>query len=126
MSRQIEPGSIVLSQTDVRILYQVAHIRELRQRHRSGSTRIYELLTDITVAAFRDVADPGNEPRQPAATEEREWWTTEQLARSSRRAARTIRHDIATGALPATKTPGGWFIRAEHAHNYLDAHSPPT
>lgn len=122
MSRQIEPGSIVLSQTDVQILYQVAHLRELRQRHRSGSPRIYELLTDLTVAAF---ADPGNEPRQVTATEEREWWTTEQLARPSRRAARTIRHDIATGTLPATRTPGGWLIRAEHAHTYINAHTSP-
>lgn len=125
MSRQIESGSIVLSRTDVRVLFQVANIAELRRRHRSGNSMVYDLLTDITVAAYSDVAESGNEPRQSAASEEREWWTTEQLARTVGRATRTIRHDITIGALPATKTTSGWIIGGEHAQTYLDAHRRP-
>lgn len=125
VGRRVEPGSIVLSPTDARILYQVANLGELRRRFRVGDSRVYQLLTDVTVAAFSD-ADDGTEPRHPAASEEREWWTTEQLSRAAGRAARTIRNDIALGILPATKNPNGWLIRSAHATTYLEGHRRST
>ena len=118
----IPQGSIILTPKKAQMLYQAAHLGELRSRHRVGFDALHQLLTEITVCAFTQDADPGIEPRQETASEEREWWTTEQLARTSRRATRTIRNDIGIGSLPATKNPNGWLIRADHAKTYIEEH----
>lgn len=115
-------GSIVLTPAEARMLYQPCRIRELRSKVRTGDTALYDLLTELSICAYTANAEVGIDPRHPAASEEREWWTTENLARGSGRAGRTIRKDIATGDLRATRTTNGWLIRASDAQAYIEGH----
>ena len=117
--RAIPAGSVILTPAEARMLYQAARIGELRRRHRVGSSALYDLLTDISVAAFTEDAARGNEPRQSAASEERGTWTVRHLASYTGRAPRTIRLDIETGALPATKNGNLWTIGLEDAKAYI-------
>jgi hypothetical protein len=119
MSLRLQPGSVILTPVDARLLYQIANLGDLRKRFRVGDAMAYQLLTDISIAAFTNVAEVGIEARHDAVSEEREWWTTEQLARASRRAQRTIRSDIAKHLLPATRNTAGWLIRASDAEAYI-------
>lgn len=119
--RTLPAGAIVITPSDARMLYQAANLRELRIRYRVGSTAIYDLLTDISRCAFeQDIATSiGTEQRQTSASEERETWTVNQLARRTGRAPRTIRLDIEKNALPATKHCGTWAITAADANTYI-------
>lgn len=124
MSRRmpnIPEGSILLTPNDAQILYQVANLKAVRSKFRAGDTVAYALLTEITVCAFTSDAGVGNEPRHESASEEREWWTTAQVARAARRAGRTVRLDIEREILPAQKTGNRWLIRADHAQTYIDS-----
>lgn len=105
------------------MLHQAARLGDLRLKHRVGDTALYQLLHDITMCAFstRDAAR-GNQPRQDPASEEREYWTTQQVARATRQAERTIRLACQTKALPAQKSAGAWRIRATDATTYIEAH----
>jgi len=117
LTRFVERSVLILTAEDARMLYQGAQLGELRKRHRSGDSRFYALLVDISRAAFS--AEPGNEPRQHAATEERRTWTVEQVASAARLAPRTVRLDCARNELPATKTAGTWIIPAAEALTYI-------
>lgn len=122
MTTRIEHGSIVLTPTDARMLYQVARIGELRSRHRVGNTALYTLLTDISACAFTaSVADSGIPPRQETASEERELWTVQQLARAAGLSTRTIRLDCQRGNLAAEKQGNTWLINNSAAHPYITA-----
>ena len=125
MSRRmpnIPEGSILLTPNDARVLYQVANLKAVRSKFRAGDTFAYALLTEITVCAFTSDAGVGNEPRHESASEEREWWTTAQVARAARRAGRTVRLDIEREILPAQKTGSRWLIRADDVERYIKAH----
>jgi len=119
MSARI-PAGIFLTQEDARILYREARLDELRKKHRAGDSVIYRLLHDITVTAFTAPdAAPGNETRQDAASEEREYWTTQQLAKATRQAERTIRLHIQDNIIPATRPGKSWLIRNDDANTYI-------
>ena len=118
--RALPQGAIVLTPHDCQMLYQAARLGEVRTRHRVGAPALYELLTDITVAAFNADAAPGTEPRHETASEEREWWTVQQLARAAGLSARKIRLDAQAGRIPATKQAGGWLIASRDAGTYID------
>lgn len=115
----IPQGSILLTPRDARMLYQAARIGELRTRNRIGDSALYKLLTDLSMCAFTTPADNGNLTRQDAASEDREMWTVAQLARTTGRAARTIRLDIENNALPAHKQGNTWVITKQNAHTYI-------
>ncbi len=117
MTIRIEEGSIVLTPADLRVIYGPLRIREHRTRAGSSS-RLGQILTEMSICAFHEPADRGNETRQSVASEEREYWTVKQLAAVARRAERTVRLDCQEGRLPATKAPT-WLIRAEDARNYI-------
>jgi hypothetical protein len=120
VSRVIEGGALILTPEDARLLYQGARIADLRKRHRSGDTRFYDLLVDISRAAFiAPNAELGIEPRQETASEEHRLWTVEQVARAARLAPRTIRLDCQRRELPATKPAGIWLIEADEAKTYI-------
>ncbi len=123
MTARIEAGSIILSPADAAILYQVLDVKRARDRNRVGQKRVYDLLTELSICAFSEVAASGNEPRQDAAREEREWWTVHQIYEATRgqRSERTIRLDCQTGALPARKTPT-WLVSNKDATTYIAAH----
>ena len=120
MSRALPPGAILLTPADARVLYQIARIGELRSRHRVGDTAAYQLLTDISVCAFSDAA-PGNPARQDPASEEREWWTVQQVARQAGLSTRTVRLDCQRQALPSTKQGSTWTITNTAARTYIAA-----
>ena len=96
MSHLPDEPVIVLTASDVEMLWGPARLNDLRIKHRSGDTRLYELLVKMHRLRLRRLtnADNGNQPRQPAASEEREKWTVKQLAQVTGRAMRTIRLDI--------------------------------
>lgn len=120
MTHRIEPGSIVLTPTDARMLYQAARIAELRSRNRIGDTPLYRLLTDISLCAFAvPGAAPGILPRQDAASEERETWTVKEVARATGRSERAVRLDCHHNDLPATKQGNTWIITADDAKTYI-------
>lgn len=110
---------IVLTATDARILWQAAHLNDLRIKHRSGDSQLYQLLHDIYRVGQLRVAEAGSETRQSAATEEREWWTVQHLAKATRLAPRTIRLDIANNELPATKNGNTWLVKNLAATTYI-------
>ncbi|WP_137750029.1 hypothetical protein [Microbacterium sp. SGAir0570] len=117
MTQRIAEGSIILTPADVRIIYAPLRIRE--HRARAGSTtRLGQILTEMSICAFHQPAGSGNEPRQTTASEERSYWTVRQVARAANRAERTVRLDCQDGRLPATKAPN-WLIRAEDAKSYI-------
>lgn len=120
MSSRVEPGSIILTPQDARMLYQAARIGELRKRHRVGNTALYQLLTDISVCAFTGPpTEPGNHPRQNTASEERETWTVNQLARATGLSQRAIRLDCQHNVLPATRHGHAWSVAADDATVYI-------
>lgn len=122
MIRAIEPGSIILSPTDARILYQAANLKALRTKSRIGDTALHRLLTAITVCAFTEsVAVVGILPRQSVASEERGYWTTQELADAAGLSDRTIRLACSTGTIPATRPGNAWIIPADAATTYLAA-----
>lgn len=106
------------------MLWQNAQLNELRLRHRSGNTKLYDLLVDVyKLSLQRSInAIHGNEARQNAASEEREYWTVRQLATATGRAERTIRLDIASNTLPATKSANAWLITNTAARTYINTH----
>jgi hypothetical protein len=121
VTQRIEPGSIVLTPAEAWLLYQAARLGEVRTRYRVGENRTYQLLTEISICAFSSpVAADGNEPRQTTASEERGMWTVNQIAQATGRAPRTIRHDIETQLLPATKTGNTWAISNRDARTYIE------
>jgi hypothetical protein len=119
-TRKIPPGSIVLTPADARLLYQAAKLGELRTRYRIGDTKTYELLTDISRAAFEVDAEVGNLPRQSAANDERGTWTVQQIAAAAGLSERTVRLDCANGELPAIKQGTTWTVTTAEAQTYID------
>lgn len=117
-----QPGSVVLSPSDSRILYNELDIKNLRLRYRIGNPRVYEILTDITRSAFTANADGGILTRQPAAFEDHEVWTVERLAKASRLGVRTVRLACQRGTLPAVKQGTAWIITPTDARTYIEGH----
>ncbi|MCR2784071.1 MULTISPECIES: helix-turn-helix domain-containing protein [unclassified Microbacterium] len=113
---------IILTASDARILWQAARLNELRLKHRTGgNNRLYSLLVNVYrvgLAVSPDAA-PGNETRQEAASEEREYWTTQQLAKATGQAERTIRLHIQDKTIPATKPGKSWLIHKDDATTYI-------
>ncbi len=120
MTRLISAGSIILSPADARMLYQAAKLGELRSRYRVGDTRIYELLTEISQAAFTVDADVGILPRQSAAKDHAEYWTVQQIAKAAGLKDRTVRLDCQNGELPATKQGTTWIVTTAEAEIYIE------
>lgn len=122
MTTEIQPGSRILSPLEARMLYDAARLGELRARHRVGNTRLYQLLTELTICAFTEpIAATGNEPRQSKASEERDWWTVQQVARSAGLSNRTVRLDCQRQTLPAEKSGNTWTITRTAATTYINA-----
>ena len=120
MSGVVAGGVVILTAHDAAILYQAAGISDLRTRYRVGDSRIYKILNDISQAAFLH-ADPGNEPRQEAASEEPGMWTVQRIAKAARLAPRTVRLDIERGTLPAQRPGHAWVIDPNEAATYIAA-----
>lgn len=115
-----EPVAVITA-SDIDRLWRAAGLDTLRRKHRSGDTVLYALLVKLhQVRLVRlQLAADGTPQRQEAASEEREYWTVQQLARASRRADRTVRKDIEDGELQATKTGRSWVIRNADARSYI-------
>lgn len=114
---------IVLTASDVDMLWRGVGLDEHRRRHRSGDTALYSLLVrmhQVRLLRVIDAAD-GTPERHSTASEEREWWTVEQLATAAHRAPRTIRKDIENNELQATKTGRVWVISNADAKSYLNS-----
>lgn len=112
---------VILTASDARMLWQAAKLNDLRVKHR-GDARLYEVLVSIYRVGLLEIAERGNETRQDAAKEDRETWTTQQVAREAGVAARTVRLDCEQGTLPATQPrPGGpWLITTDAAATYIN------
>lgn len=121
MTVRIEAGSLLLTSEEMRILYQVANLGPLRSKYRTGNQRVYELLTEITIGAFTSPTADGNEPRQPAASEEREYWTTQQVAKATGLSTRTVRLACEHKELPAMKHNRTWSIHHTEATTFIAA-----
>jgi hypothetical protein len=119
MTRTIPAGSMILTPEDARILYQVARIADLRQRHRIGDTRTYQLLADISVAAFHQPADIGILGRQEPAFDESRPWTVHRVAIAAGLSDRKVRLDCQQGGLPARKEGTTWLIEHAEAETYI-------
>lgn len=118
---EVPAGSILLSPADVRLLYEVCRIRDLRTRYRIGDSKAYALLNAITVARFGTVADNGVLPRQSAATEDRGTWTVREIAQASGRSERAVRMDCQAGQLTSTKAGRTWIIPTTAATTYIES-----
>lgn len=114
---------IMMTASDIELLWRGAGLDDLRRRHRSGDTALYALLVKMhQVRLLRVVnAADGIPERHSTASEEREWWTVEQLATAAHRAPRTVRKDIENNELQATKTGRVWVISDVDAKSYLDS-----
>lgn len=103
------------------MLWSAADLNRTRIKFRVGNQKIYDLLCDIYRTALTTVADDGNEPRHEAASEEREWWTVQQLARATGLSTRKVRLDAQQGRVPADKHSGTWLIDKQNATTYIAA-----
>ncbi|WP_141651220.1 hypothetical protein [Microbacterium sp. 3J1] len=122
MSRRLE-NALVLTGGDALLLYQAAHLRELRVKARGRSERLYELLTDITKTALShsDSVD-GKVPRETTERDESqdmEIVNVGQLARRAGVTPRTIRNHILLGLIKAEKANRTWLISAQDADQYI-------
>lgn len=123
MTVQIPSGAILLTRSEAQVLYQGAQLGELRNRERrtGRDTPLYQVLHAISVCVFTDDAAPGTEPRHETASEEREWWTVQQLARATGLSTRKVRLDAQQGRVPADKHSGTWLIDKQNATTYIAA-----
>ncbi|MEV7692491.1 hypothetical protein AB0N73_04070 [Microbacterium sp. NPDC089189] len=112
---------LVITAGEARMLWQAARLDALRVKHRSGNTALYDVLVKFYRVGLLEIAERGTQTRQSAASEERERWTTQQVARAAGIAERTVRLDCKEGTLPATqhRSGGPWAIDADAATTYI-------
>lgn len=121
-----EPVAIITA-TEARMLWQAAKLRDLHRRVAGEeSNPLYQTLTTIyrAILAAQPNAAPGIETRHEAASEEREWWTVQQLARATGLSTRKIRLDAQQGRVPATKHSGTWLVSDGDATTYIESTTP--
>ena len=122
MTRRVE-NAVILTGSDCALIYEAAHIRDLRIAARGKSERLYSLLTDLTAAAFAHQASPGGTKPQEATENDdagyMEMTTVESVAKRSGVTPRTIRNHIGAGLLEATKINRTWVITAQAAEKYI-------
>lgn len=109
----------VMSMAELRIVFQEANLAGLLKQFKRTDNVAYRIVHDMQKAILSEVAASGSEPRQAAASEEREYWTVPQLHRASRRGETTIRKDIRENRLPATQVNGTWLIANGDARTYI-------
>ncbi|MEV7692494.1 hypothetical protein AB0N73_04085 [Microbacterium sp. NPDC089189] len=122
MSSRIDQPGRFFTNAELRVIWEATNMSEVRDRHRRGDDLLYRLLTEIGHSAFAVYAVPGHEPRQIPASEERSHWTVEQIAKASRRAARTVRNDIHNNELKATRSGHAWSVPDTAARAYIAGH----
>lgn len=112
---------VILSVADARILWQAAKLGDLRVKHR-GDPRLYDVLLNIYKGTLLEDSVRGNDPRQNTETDDREYWTTEQVAKAAGVSARTVRNHCADETLPAIHAHenGPWLIHNDEALTYIE------
>ena len=112
---------VILTVRDARILWQGLSLNAQRVKHR-GDPELYGVLLNIYKGTLLEPAARGNEPRQNAASEEREYWNTTQVARATGVSERTVRNHCANGTLPGTQAHenGPWLIHNDEALTYIE------
>lgn len=117
---------VILTPSDARMLWQAAQLGELRVKHR-GDPRLYDVLLNIYKGTLLEDAARGNDPRQIAETEDREYWNTTQVARAAGVSERTVRNHCADHTLPAVHAHenGPWMIPNDEALTYIDRKRKP-
>ncbi|MFV9424932.1 helix-turn-helix domain-containing protein [Microbacterium sp. S1037] len=120
MSAFTQGPVVILTPKDARMLWQIAKLNELRIKHRSDPY-VYDVLHTIYKGTLLEPAERGNETRQTAATEERDYWTTRQVAKAAGVSERTVRSHCADKTLPAehTRNNGPWLIPKDQALTYI-------
>lgn len=121
MSRRAD-HAVMLDGRDAAMLWTAAQLDELRIRSRSNPA-LYELLRQIYDAALAwhtsvngSKAQIKAELRDPGS---KEFATVKELARRIGKTPRTVRNDITSGLLKATKKGHEWVITTEAATAYI-------
>ena len=116
-------GCVVLYPDELRILFQVAKIWDIRVRMRSaGKDDVqYQVINQLAQAVFAEDAADGTIPRKLTASDEAEYMTVGQVARGAHLAERTVRLHLQQQILPASKSGRNWIIRTTDAHTYIAA-----
>lgn len=114
---------MILTGADAALIYQAAHLRELRIAARGKSDRLYSLLTDITAAAFAHQSSvEGTKPQDSTETRETESAGIVTVGYVARRAGitpRAVRNHITEGLLEAQQQGRIWIITTQAAEQYL-------
>ena len=118
-----EPVAVIPA-SEASALWQAAKLTALhREVAGEESNPVYQATTALyrVILAARELDNRGTQTRQAAALEDRETWTTEQIAKAAGVANRTVRLDCQTGTLPATqhRPKGPWSITAPEALTYI-------
>ena len=114
---------IILDGRSAAILWQAAHLDDLRVQARGRNDELYHVLLEVYQAAlhWRTSLD-GIQQEKAEETGERSRWTTPQaLARKLGVTPRTIRNDIGRRLLPAVKQGRVWVIESSEAETYIAA-----
>lgn len=121
MSAYTNGPVVILSVADARILWQAARLNDLRVKHR-GDPRLYDVLLNIYKGTLLDDSGRGNDPRQNAETDDRDYWNTKDVAKAAEVSERTVRNHCADGTLPAIHAHenGPWLIPTEEAMTYIE------
>lgn len=116
-------GCVVLYPEELRILFQVARIWDIRVRMReAGKDDVqYQVINQLAQAVFAQDADTGTIPRQMTASGQSEYMTVGQVARGAHLAERTVRLHLQQQILPASKSGRHWIIRTTDANTYIAA-----
>ena len=122
MSTRVDQPGRFFTNAELRVIWEATNMAEVRDRHRRADSVLFALLTEVAQSAYAVNAVPGHETRQRTASEERSTWTINQLSNATRRAPRTIRHDIELGELKATRPGHAWAIDRVSALAYIASH----
>ncbi|MFZ8758625.1 helix-turn-helix domain-containing protein [Microbacterium sp. HMH0099] len=123
MSVEVPNGGLILSREEVRMLYQVANLKDLRAKLRDSGTgtAAYKLIHELSRATFANSADNGITPRQTTAIRDNGYTTVVQVAHNAGISERTVRLHLQQQILPATKSGRHWIITQDDADTYISA-----
>lgn len=110
---------LVLTPSECRMLWQAAQLDALRIRSRSDE-KLYSVLASLYKCGLTPAAGQQRADQTDIRDTQSAGITADQLAKNVGVNVRTIRRDIATNRLPATKTGGIWLITPDAAHTYIE------
>lgn len=122
MSLRVDRPGRFFTIDEMAIIWHSTNMAQVRNEHRRGDDRLFQILTEFAEGAFSAMSVPGHEPQTIPDNEERSQWTVQQLARATNRTTRTITRDIENNKVEAERPGHSWVITDDAARAYIAGH----